>query len=378
MYYYAHVRTATELFEKYTGDIPLHIFLKKYFKEHKKYGSKDRKQIADLLYGLYRLGAIETNYTTEEKIFISSFLNPKIKKEFFETCAFDFKNKYELHAEAKVAYLQDALKITIPQPYALSSSITNNIFLANLFSTPNLFVRIRKNKQRIIESLQKNNIPYTEYTNCICVAVHTKLQEILYNTDYAIQDYSSQQVANYFDVEDNQTWWDTCAASGGKSLLVLDTHKKINLLVTDSRASILQNLQTRLKEYGYTSYQKKVMDCSNMDEVHAISKMHRIICDVPCSGSGTWARTPEQHYFFNKEKLDHYTQLQYKIAHNCLQRLHTNGEMYYITCSVFKAENENIIEQLKANNSQIKSIEMQTIENFALGADAMFVAKIKT
>ena len=68
-----------------------------------------------------------------------------------------------------------------------------------------------------------------------------------------------------------------------------------------------------------------------------------VICDVPCSGSGTWGRTPEQLYYFHEEKIEYYNELQKSIVQNVLPMLKKGGYLLYITCSIFKKENEDVV-----------------------------------
>jgi 16S rRNA (cytosine967-C5)-methyltransferase len=68
-----------------------------------------------------------------------------------------------------------------------------------------------------------------------------------------------------------------------------------------------------------------------------------IICDAPCSGSGTWSRTPEGMHYFSAEKIGTYAQLQKNIVRNVSRFLKPRGLLLYITCSVFKQENEDVI-----------------------------------
>jgi 16S rRNA (cytosine967-C5)-methyltransferase len=52
-----------------------------------------------------------------------------------------------------------------------------------------------------------------------------------------------------------------------------------------------------------------------------ISNFELIICDAPCTGSGTWSRTPEQLYFFDEKKIEQYALLQKKIVSTIIPRL---------------------------------------------------------
>ena len=65
---YAHFNTAVHLIENYKADMPLRHYLQQYFSQHKKHGSKDRKQIAHLCYSYYRLGYALKELPVEERL----------------------------------------------------------------------------------------------------------------------------------------------------------------------------------------------------------------------------------------------------------------------------------------------------------------------
>jgi 16S rRNA (cytosine967-C5)-methyltransferase len=100
-----------------------------------------------------------------------------------------------------------------------------------------------------------------------------------------------------------------------------------------------------------------------------------IILDVPCSGSGTWGRNPENRLNFDKAKLRSYTALQEKILLNVLPLLNEGGRIIYSTCSVFKAENIGVLKVL-AKHSAFKVTMSELLTGYGHKADTLFVAEI--
>ncbi|MCK7557324.1 hypothetical protein MKQ70_20890 [Chitinophaga sedimenti] len=101
-------------------------------------------------------------------------------------------------------------------------------------------------------------------------------------------------------------WWDCCAASGGKSILLKDIQPNVELLVSDVRTSILENLQRRFKEAGIKNFHAKVLDLSddNVDQILPRNQFDNILLDAPCSGSGTWDAHPKTCTTSRKRKLN--------------------------------------------------------------------------
>ena len=108
-----------------------------------------------------------------------------------------------------------------------------------------------------------------------------------------------------------------------------------------------------------------------MDEKFSI-----IICDVPCSGSGTWSRTPEQYFSFDKLQLQQFVEKQKNIVVNTLPHLAKDGWFVYITCSVFKAENEDMVDFIQQHFS-CQLLEMKYLKGYDKNADTLFVAYFK-
>jgi 16S rRNA (cytosine967-C5)-methyltransferase len=101
-----------------------------------------------------------------------------------------------------------------------------------------------------------------------------------------------------------------------------------------------------------------------------------IILDAPCSGSGTWGRTPESSTFFKAAQIGEYAALQKKIAGNVAPFLAPGGTLIYITCSVFKEENEDAVAFLE-KECGLTIEENGIISGYERNADTMFVAVAK-
>ena len=101
-----------------------------------------------------------------------------------------------------------------------------------------------------------------------------------------------------------------------------------------------------------------------------------IICDVPCTGSGTWSRTPEQLAFFKLPSIDDYASRQQVIAGNAISLLKKGGLFFYITCSVFKKENETNVAFLQKKHG-VELLQQQYLKGYEMQADTLFVAVLK-
>jgi len=89
---------------------------------------------------------------------------------------------------------------------------------------------------------------------------------------------------------------------------------------------------------------------------------------------GHWRK--EQIHFFEKNKIREYAILQKKIVSNALKRLSADGYLLYITCSVFKEENEENVNYLR-ENLNLTLIESKYLEGYKMQADTLFAALFK-
>ncbi len=374
-----HIEVAERLILSYNGEEPFSIFLKKYFSSNKKHGSRDRKQIASLCFGYFRLGqGVSSELSTKEKIELGNLLTHS-ENITPEDTADPLSNKLqneEDHFEASKIF---------PFNKFLSKDIDVKAFNNSFLKQPELFIRIRPGHENtVLKSLERHEINFRKLTsNCIAVNNSTQLKDILkINNEAVIQDYNSQMVASLFPKVvrlDNTPIhiWDCCAASGGKSILAKDYFKNIELTVSDNRKSILHNLIQRFGAAGLTGYSHHVLDLSRPVSNIPGAPFDLIIADLPCSGSGTWARTPEQLSTFKESQIISYAALQRSIILNVVRHLKPEGYLLYITCSVFEKENEENVQGVM-EAAELQLLSQQYFKGYEMQADTLFGALMQS
>ncbi len=389
--YYSYINSAKEIITAYTGAEPFASHLKKQFAAKKKFGSKDRKQITQLCYCYFRLGKSLQNVSVEEKLLAGLFLSSRSSNELLQHLKPEWNDVVETSREKKVDMLNNAVDASSIFSFTneLSEGIDADEFAFSHLQQPDLFLRIRPGrKETVLHQLKAADVSFQLIGDTtIALQNATKIEElIMLNKDAVVQDYSSQRVGEFLLNLKLQTFnlkpsvWDCCAASGGKSIMAKDIIGDIDLTVSDVRESILINLKKRFAEAGIKQYKSFVRDLSQQSPKALPSGSGEgydlIIADVPCSGSGTWGRTPEQLSFFQSSSIETYSSLQKKIISNTVGHLKPNGYFLYITCSVFKKENEDNVawmqEELKLN-----LVKQELIKGYVAKADTMFAAMLR-
>ena len=385
--FHSYIRTAQQMLAAYDGNLPFAPFAKAFFAREKKYGSTDRRQISALCYHYFRAAKALGKMPEEEKFITATFLCETQPSKLLEQLKPEWNAAVHLPVEEKIAMLPVSFNVQQLFPFEkyLSKEIAADEFALSFLVQPNLYLRVRPGyKQAVVKKLKEKNIPViTVENNCLTLPNGSKVDDILaINKEAIVQDNSSQQTGVVmqsvaFDHLPKINCWDCCAASGGKSLMLRDLRPDATLTVSDIRPSILHNLQQRFRQAGISQYQSFVADVSASGfHLPGTNGFNLIVADVPCTGSGTWARTPEQLYFFTAEKIQEYASRQQKIAANVLPYLQSGGYFVYITCSVFFAENEAVVENLmQGNNLQLCTL--QYLKGYSHKADTLFVAVLQ-
>ena len=396
MRYQSYLNTAKKIVQSYYGEEPFASYLKKFFSSHKKHGSTDRKQITALCYSYFRLGKAVTA-VTDENLLTGLFFNDQFHNEIIDF----FKPEWNEHIAKtvieKIKYLNFPVQEIFPFQAPLSPDVSHVEFCQSFLQQPKLFLRLRPHKKNIvIEKLQKAKIPLAlAGEDGVALSNAAKLDDIIaFDKEAVIQDYNSQQVFNFLknieaDKKNPVTVWDCCAASGGKSILLYDILKRNALLtVSDIRLNILLNLHQRfnkagIKDYNYflgdlnkTDFKFPAVTAKGKEKTQNFNNYQMIICDAPCTGSGTWSRTPENLFYFKPQTIEDYAIRQKQIVQNVIPCLQKNGLLFYITCSVFKKENEEVAAFIKTN-FLLELVHMELLKGYDKKADSMFVAVFK-
>lgn len=379
---FSHINTAAKILGEYRGTEPFPMTLRSFFSANKKYGSRDRKQISQLCYSFLRAGHLLKGWELQEAIIAAVFLSVHEANDLISEIKPPWVDKCHWGFEEKCVYLELSPAIIFPFTGKLSKKIDPRAFDRSLLIQPDLFVRIRpEQKETVINKLKQAGLEYELIgRDCLRFPNSTRLDEILViDKEVVVQDRSSQRLGEVLKQLDDHVIkkvWDCCAASGGKSILAWDLLGPLDLTVCDIRKNILANLEKRFAAAGITLFKRFQADISSPEFKTGIESYDLLIADVPCTGSGTWSRTPEQLYFFKEEKISEFQLLQRKIISNTWASLRPGGFYLYITCSVFEMENEQQAEFIQQKLSG-ELISAEYLEGYNEKADTLYFALFK-
>ncbi len=136
--------------------------------------------------------------------------------------------------------------------------------------------------------------------------------------------------------------WDACAAPGGKAAVLAHRHPGAELLATDISSPRLESMRKRLQsELPERPIRTLKSDAARLPE--AEGSFDLVLCDVPCTGTGTLARNPEIRHRLEAAELGRQAARQKEILAAGLKRLRAGGRLVYSTCSLEPEENEAVV-----------------------------------
>lgn len=168
---------------------------------------------------------------------------------------------------------------------------------------------------------------------------------------------------------DAKAIWDCCAAPGGKTLILARRLASAEVTATDVSAKRLAQTEVRFRRYDYAERIRcAVADATALpgDQIFDL-----ILCDVPCSGTGTLARNPEIRHRLKPEELARQAARQRAILKGALKRLAPGGRLVYSTCSLEPEECEQVVNDVISDTN----LSRVPVEELLLRLSAMGVLK---
>lgn len=384
-YLRSRIGSAELILNSYSYPTPFHMHLRSFFKEHKKYGSKDRKAIASICYSYWRIKRLIEAQGIQEALLIAVFVFLEPRADEWNKLA----KESALNVEISDADIALSLSEKIDLLHAELSHLDEPIYDKTLLSKeleqlnsislldykPYLWIIPQEGYENLIQDqgFKRSELIDQAYYHTSNVNVNEQLVQV--------QDLSSQWACSKIDLKAGDKVWDCCCGAGGKSLNLYQN--EVAFYLSDKREQIVSNAQKRFKYFGYYNTVFGVNDITSdtkalsfKDKKISEGTFDVIIADVPCSGSGTWFRTPENISHISDSIINDYVSKQRAILKNSLKFLKDTGVLYYITCSIYQKENED---NMKYAQEQL-GLELISSEYFngpKHNADSMFFAKLK-
>lgn len=258
---------------------------------------------------------------------------------------------------------------------------TAEAFLAESLKTPKTYARVNTlitTKSKLFDLLSQKGAECEEAITDGCFWVKNvgglQQSEEFKKGYFYIQDPASQLSIKALNISPGMSVLDMCSAPGGKSFTAAmhleDVGSITSCDIYEKRVGLIKRGAGRLEISCITAV---VADATCKD--NNLGTFDRVICDVPCSGFGVIRRKPEIK--FKQESFEELSKIQLKILNNAASYVNKGGMLLYSTCTLRRAENEQIIEKFLENSIEFSVAEMKTLWPQIDGTDGFFYCVLK-
>ena len=356
--------------------------IKRWMRNNRYAGSKDKREIINAVYGILKRYYI-LDFIQKKNIFLDNYaLEITIIYYIFHICkkddlinSFDdgpyaiklnkeikqFIDKIDNFQISEEEYIKNSLPLWLYNKIHESFNINTKKVCQSMFDESHFDIRVKKgiSRKNIINKFKNYNIK-SDITPISPIGVRinkrlsvTHLKEFKEGL-FEVQDEGSQLVSLMSGVKENETVIDLCAGAGGKSLAISDLLENVKIIATDININRLDKIRERALR---SKVKNKIILEQNYKNLNF--KADRIICDVPCSGSGAWRRRPEEKLNLTNNQFENLLEIQKEILNYGADLVKIGGEIVYITCSILDNENKDQINYFLKNNSNFEIVDLE-------------------
>lgn len=368
-------------------------------KKDKRWGSHDRKFVAETIYDLVRwkrlyaeIAEVKAPFDREKlwRLFaVWAVLRgyPLPDWKYFEDTP-QRKIKGRFDELSKVRKLRESIPDWMDEVgvQELGEAIwTKEIAAQNRLADVVLRVNtLKTNRDKVRARLMDLNIVTEPIPNLpegllLTERANVFLTDVFKDGWFEVQDGSSQLVAPLLDVKPGMKVVDACAGAGGKTLhLASLMENKGQIIALDIYESKLKESKLRARRNGAHNIDYRVIDSTKVIK-KLYEKADRVLIDAPCSGLGVLKRNPDSKWKLQPEFLENIRKVQAEVLENYSKMVKPGGKMVYATCSILPSENQAQIEQFLTTSTGksftfIKEVKVLAHES---GFDGFYMALLE-
>lgn len=340
------------LLEMMNENQPLDRTIHHYFRAHSALGSKDRRFLAETIYGMVRwqglidyLSGHSTSYSKRYEVF--EHLN-----------LLKHQSNAAIPEHIRVSFPQELYEKLVAfygQSKAFELCLTSNT-VAPLTIRAN---PLKTNRDELLSLLQKDYQVSACQESELGITFHEKLNffshPLFKDGMFEVQDEGSQLIAKLMEIKPGQQVMDYCSGSGGKTLAFAHLLNKTGqIYMHDIRPHILIECRKRFKRAGIQNAQFIKSDDAHLKKLK--KRMDVVLVDVPCSGTGTYRRNPDMKWKWSQDMMRRLVGEQRHIFEKALSFVKPNGMIVYATCSMLPEENQEQVQHfLKTYSLKLKN-----------------------
>jgi len=219
---------------------------------------------------------------------------------------------------------------------------------------------LKMNRKDLIEKLRREELkplPTTYSEEGIVLTDPPPTSEIPFLKEglYIIQDEASQLVTSILDPKPGERILDACAAPGGKTThMAQRMENQGEIYALDLSKRRLDLIEKASQILGIKIIKTIKADATKLLPISKGLGFDRVLADVPCSGFGTLRRNPDLKWRRGEEDIKRLSEVQSSILGNLSHYIKDGGILVYSTCTVFREENEDVIEKFLEGHPEFK------------------------
>lgn len=218
-------------------------------------------------------------------------------------------------------------------------------FARAIQSEPKLWLRAKPGQGRALcEKLGAAKLEKTLLPD----AIHYKGEEDLFQRtefhagEFEIQDIASQAVGWLSGPNPGETWWDTCAGEGGKTLHLSALMQNKGLIWASDRAEWrLKNLKRRAARAQVFNFRAAPWDGGA--KLPTKTKFDGVLVDAPCSGVGTWQRNPHARWTTTPNDVKELAAIQKQLLAHAAPSVKPGGKLIFAVCTLTRSETTEVV-----------------------------------
>ena len=350
--------------------------IEKLFKQNPKWGSRDRRFVAEAVYDIVRNYRLYSELAQSQKNFWFITAVWLVLKEIEFPDWQEFKHVDKNFITKQNEKLKSNLPVSESYPDWLwelgikelgQKAWEKEAVAMNQSASVVLRANTLKTSlQKFEEAFKEFNISINKINGLQDAYELAKRENVFQNPLFKegwfeVQDAGSQQIGEFVNPKTTDTIIDACAGAGGKSLhLAAIMKNKGKIISMDIESFKLEELKKRAKRAGAFNIETRLIEDSKTIK-RLEGKADKVLLDVPCSGLGVIKRNPDAKWKLSEETINRTKILQQKILNEYAAMVKPGGSLIYSTCSILPSENKEQIEIFLKNNSGFKFEKEKTI-----------------
>jgi 16S rRNA (cytosine967-C5)-methyltransferase len=373
----AHLRAAeAALRELLRFDHPADAVLRRFFREHRELGSRDRAFVAELAFGVIRhLRLLETiaGGRQPHRLALAALrlLEGRSARQL-EALARPGEAEWLARLPATgVAALPLPVQLSLPdwiwqRLLAVHPESEATALARGLLQPAPLDLRVNTllaDRDEVLGRLAADGIeaaPTPYAPTGVRVSGKPALQQhpLFVEGKVEVQDEASQLLTWLVGPRRHEMVVDFCAGAGGKTLaLGAQMRSEGRLYAFDTSQRRLAQLAPRLRRSGLSNVYPQLIESENDSRVKRLAgKIDRALVDAPCTGLGTLRRNPDLKWRQTERALQELCTKQGSILAAAARLVKPGGRLVYATCSLLAEENDAVVADFLAAHAQFRPL----------------------